>query len=138
MASRSLGGVRHSVLLGRAGGCADIVAIGGLSVFIKGGAFFIPGSFGAQDAGNLLLVTAFGYSEVTGITFALLRRFRELVWIAVGLVCLGGITGKGGDNVQGWIGAFCCPSLLAFLYVIPGVPLFLISLGKSGCLRYRN
>jgi uncharacterized protein (TIRG00374 family) len=70
------------------------IAIGALSVFIKGGAFFIPGSLGAQDAGNLLLVTTFGYGEVTGITFALLRRFRELVWIVVGLVCLG-ITGKG-------------------------------------------
>lgn len=76
------------------------IAIGALSVFIKGGAFFIPGSLGAQDAGNLLLVTTFGYGEVTGITFALLRRFRELVWIVVGLVCLG-ITGKEGENVQG-------------------------------------
>jgi len=25
---------------------------------------------------------------VTGITFALLRRFRELVWIGIGLFCL--------------------------------------------------
>ena len=57
------------------------IAIGALSVFIKGGTFFIPGSLGAQDAGNLLLLTAFGYGEVTGITFALLRRFREFVWI---------------------------------------------------------
>jgi len=76
------------------------IAIGALSVFIKGGAFFIPGSLGAQDAGNLLLVTTFGYGEVTGVTFALLRRFRELVWITVGLVCLG-IMGKGGDKVRG-------------------------------------
>ena len=91
------------VILYCLGGPAAVLtslAIGGLSVFIKGGAFFIPGSLGAQDAGNLLLVTTFGYSEVTGITFALLRRFRELVWIGLGLVCLG-ITGKGGDNVQG-------------------------------------
>jgi glycosyltransferase 2 family protein len=61
------------------------ISIGALSVFIKGGTFFIPGSLGAQDAGNLLLLTAFGYSSVTGVTFALLRRFREVV---VGLVCL--------------------------------------------------
>lgn len=64
------------------------VSIGALSVLIKGGTFFIPGSLGAQDGGNLLLLTAFGYSDVTGITFALLRRFRELVWIGIGLVCL--------------------------------------------------
>ncbi|HXF91549.1 MAG TPA: lysylphosphatidylglycerol synthase transmembrane domain-containing protein [Nitrospiraceae bacterium] len=73
------------------GGPAELlsaVSIGALAVFIKGGTFFIPGSLGAQDGGNLLLLTAFGYSEVTGITFALLRRFRELVWIAIGLLCL--------------------------------------------------
>lgn len=73
------------------GGPADVwsaISIGALSVFIKGGTFFIPGSLGAQDAGNLLLLQAFGYSDVTGITFALLRRFRELVWIGIGLLCL--------------------------------------------------
>jgi uncharacterized protein (TIRG00374 family) len=64
------------------------ISIGALSVFIKGGTFFIPGSLGAQDAGNLLLLEAFGCSDITGITFALLRRFRELVWIGVGLLCL--------------------------------------------------
>ncbi len=64
------------------------LSIGALSVFIKGGTFFIPGSLGAQDGGNLLLLKAFGYSDITGITFALLRRFRELVWIGIGLVCL--------------------------------------------------
>lgn len=64
------------------------ISIGALSVLIKGGTFFIPGSLGAQDAGNLLLVRAFGYSDVVGVAFALLRRFRELVWISIGLLCL--------------------------------------------------
>ena len=57
------------------------VAIGALSSFIKGGTFFIPGSLGAQEGGNLLVLVAFGYSDVIGITFALLRRVRDLVWI---------------------------------------------------------
>ncbi len=70
------------------------ISIGALAVFIKGGTFFIPGSLGAQDAGNLLLLKAFGYSDVTGITFALLRRFRELVWIGIGLLCLVLIGGR--------------------------------------------
>ena len=79
------------VIIAYLGGPADVwsaISIGALSVFIKGGTFFIPGSLGAQDGGNLLLLQAFGYSDVTGITFALLRRFRELVWIGVGLACL--------------------------------------------------
>jgi uncharacterized protein (TIRG00374 family) len=78
------------------GGPANLlssVSIGALSVFIKGGTFFIPGSLGAQDGGNLLVLQAFGYSDVTGITFALLRRFRELVWIGIGLVCLASLRG---------------------------------------------
>lgn len=79
------------VIVSYLGGPATLlsaVSIGALSVFIKGGTFFIPGSLGAQDAGNLFLLTGFGYSEVTGVTFALLRRFREGVWIAVGVACL--------------------------------------------------
>ncbi len=64
------------------------LSIAALSVFIKSSTFFIPGSLGTQDGGNLLLLEAFGYSGVTGITFALLRRFRELVWIGIGLLCL--------------------------------------------------
>jgi uncharacterized protein (TIRG00374 family) len=79
------------VIISYLGGPANLlsaISIGGLSVFIKGGTFFIPGSLGAQDGGNLLLLKAFGYSDVTGITFALLRRFRELVWIGIGLICL--------------------------------------------------
>jgi len=79
------------VIISYLGGPANLlsaISIGGLSVFIKGGTFFIPGSLGAQDGGNLLLLKAFGYSDITGITFALLRRFRELVWIGIGLICL--------------------------------------------------
>jgi len=79
------------VIVSCLGGPADLltsVSIGALSVFIKGGTFFIPGSLGAQDAGNLLLLQSFGYNDVIGITFALLRRFRELVWIGIGLICL--------------------------------------------------
>ncbi|HSF69575.1 MAG TPA: lysylphosphatidylglycerol synthase transmembrane domain-containing protein [Nitrospira sp.] len=74
--------------LGEPPNILSAISIGALAVFIKGGTFFIPGSLGAQDGGNLLLLKAFGYSDVTGITFALLRRFRELIWIGVGLLCL--------------------------------------------------
>lgn len=70
------------------------ISINALSVFIKGTTFFIPGSLGAQDVGNLFLLKDFGYSEVAGITFALLRRFRELVWIGIGLLCLAVLRGR--------------------------------------------
>lgn len=69
------------------------IAIGALAVVIKGGAFFIPGSIGAQEGGYLLLLMAYGYSNLAGITFAILRRARELVWIVIGLVCLAALGG---------------------------------------------
>ncbi|WP_447977869.1 flippase-like domain-containing protein [Candidatus Nitrospira bockiana] len=69
------------------------VSIGALAVVVKGGAFFIPGSLGAQEGGNLLVLMAYGYSDVAGITFAILRRIRELVWIAGGLGCLAALGG---------------------------------------------
>jgi hypothetical protein len=37
---------------------------------------------------HLLILKAFSYSDVTSITFAFLWRFRELVWIGIGLLCL--------------------------------------------------
>jgi len=64
------------------------LSIAALTVFIKGSTFFIPGSLGAQEGGYVLLLLAFGYPDVTGITFALIRRLREILWILVGLVCL--------------------------------------------------
>jgi uncharacterized protein (TIRG00374 family) len=70
------------------------ISIAALSAFIKGGTFFIPGSLGAQDVGNLFLLKDFGYSDVAGITFALVRRYRELVWIGLGLLCLAMLGGR--------------------------------------------
>ena len=64
------------------------VSIAALTILIKGGTFFIPGSLGAQEGGYLLLLLSYGYTDVTGITFALVRRLREILWILVGLSCL--------------------------------------------------
>ena len=70
------------------------ISIAALTVLIKGGTFFIPGSLGAQEAGYTLLLMSFGYTEVTGMTFALIRRLREIVWILIGLICLLLLKGK--------------------------------------------
>ncbi len=63
-------------------------SIAAISVLIKGAGFFIPGSLGAQEGGYLFLLLGFGYDEVTGITFALIRRLREVLWILIGLLLL--------------------------------------------------
>ena len=50
--------------------------------------FFISGILGAKDGWNVLVLRVFRCSDFTGITFAFLRRFRELAWIGVGLLRL--------------------------------------------------
>jgi putative membrane protein len=65
------------------------IALEALAVFAKGGTAFIPGSVGGQEAGTVLLFVAFGYTEAAGVTFAIVRRIREILWIAFGLWALG-------------------------------------------------
>lgn len=74
-------------------------SIGALSTFIKGATFFVPGSVGVQEVGNLMLITTYGHSEVIGMTFALLRRVRELAWIAIGIDFLA-LLGRGTNSAK--------------------------------------
>jgi uncharacterized protein (TIRG00374 family) len=67
---------------------AEAVAIEALASVVKAMAFFIPGSLGVQDGGNVLLLALFGYPSSLGLTFSLVRRLRELLWISLGLVVL--------------------------------------------------
>ena len=66
----------------------EAIAIEALASVVKAAAFFIPGSLGVQDGGNVLLLTLFGYPSSFGLTFSLVRRLRELLWISLGLLVL--------------------------------------------------
>ncbi len=48
--------------------------------------FFIPSSIGAQEGGIVLIFQQFGFSNSVALTFAIIRRIREMMWIAVGLL----------------------------------------------------
>lgn len=74
--------------LGAEAGWLSSFAIAAIAVLIKGSVSFVPGGLGAQEGGYLFLLVALGYGEVTGITFALIRRIREILWILIGLVFL--------------------------------------------------
>jgi len=69
-------------------GLPEALAIEALASVAKGIAFFIPGSLGVQEGGNMLILGAFGFSSEVGLTFSLLRRVREVTWISVGLLVL--------------------------------------------------
>lgn len=74
--------------VGRPIGLPEALAIEALVSVAKGVAFFIPGSLGVQEGGNVLLFAAFGFSTGLGLTFSLVRRVREVLWISLGLLVL--------------------------------------------------
>ena len=58
--------------------------------FARSAAFFIPAGLGVQDAGYMALLRAAGIPDATNraAAFVLLKRFKELFWIAVGWLLL--------------------------------------------------
>lgn len=65
-----------------------LVLESGIAV-IKAASFFVPASIGAQEGGIVWLFTATGMGRELGITYAVFRRFREMVWISLGFLALG-------------------------------------------------
>jgi putative membrane protein len=55
---------------------------------IRFAAFLIPGGLGALEGGNMAVFVAFGLGASLGLSFALIRRCRELAWVTVGLILL--------------------------------------------------
>ena len=55
--------------------------------------FMIPSSVGAQEGGILLIFSQFGFAAPLALTFALIRRLREMIWIGIGLL-LWSVTGE--------------------------------------------
>jgi uncharacterized protein (TIRG00374 family) len=53
---------------------------------IRFATFVIPGSLGALEGGYAATFAALGLGSTMGVTFSLVRRLRELVWVAVGLI----------------------------------------------------
>jgi len=52
---------------------------------IRFATFLIPGSLGAQEGGYVMTFVALGLTGADGVTFGLIRRLRELVWVGIGL-----------------------------------------------------
>jgi hypothetical protein len=48
--------------------------------------FFIPSSIGAQEGGIVLIFQQFGFANPLSLTFAIIRRIREILWVGVGLL----------------------------------------------------
>lgn len=64
---------------------AEALAIEALSGVAKLAALIIPGSLGVQEGGQVLIFVAFGLEASLAMTFGVIRRCRELVWVGFGL-----------------------------------------------------
>jgi uncharacterized protein (TIRG00374 family) len=52
---------------------------------VRAGTFFIPASIGAQEGAFVLVCAIVSGSASSGLAAALVRRFRELIWIGAGV-----------------------------------------------------
>ena len=65
-----------------------VLVIEAFAAAIKSAAFLIPAGLGALEGGNMALFAAFGFGAGIGLSVTLVRRVRELTWVAAGLVAL--------------------------------------------------
>jgi uncharacterized protein (TIRG00374 family) len=72
-------------MLGRPVDFLAAFAIEALSGVAKLAALVIPASLGVQEGGQVLIFAAFGLSAPLAMTFSVVRRCRELVWVGFGL-----------------------------------------------------
>jgi putative membrane protein len=74
---------------------ATAVALEAGHQLARAASFFIPAKLGTQEGGSVILFSALGFPAALGVAVSLLRRVREMAWVALGLLLLAG-TGGGG------------------------------------------
>jgi uncharacterized protein (TIRG00374 family) len=62
-----------------------LVTVETLSVLMEVGLFFIPIKLGTQEGGRVLIFLALGLPPAAGLSFAIVRRLKEVVWSGIGL-----------------------------------------------------
>jgi uncharacterized protein (TIRG00374 family) len=65
---------------------ATATVIEAFGTSVKVATFLIPASIGALEGGFVATFVALGLASATAISFSLVRRAREVLWIAIGLI----------------------------------------------------
>jgi uncharacterized protein (TIRG00374 family) len=65
---------------------ATATVIEAFGTAIKVATFLVPASLGVLEGGFLATFATLGLSSTTAISFSLVRRLREAVWVAIGLI----------------------------------------------------
>lgn len=79
-------------LLGIPVSLATAFVVGAFGLTVKFVSFMIPASLGVLEGGNAAIFAAFGLGGAAGLTYTLIRRLREIVWIAVGFAAMSVLT----------------------------------------------
>jgi uncharacterized protein (TIRG00374 family) len=66
----------------------DVLAMEACVVFARNAAFVLPAGLGIQDAGYLAFLSAYGVAAPSAAAFAIVKRCKELAWIAIGYALL--------------------------------------------------
>ena len=80
--------------LGTPMGLRELWIIEALLQLVRVGSFFIPLSLGAQEGGLILIFASMGMAGPLGLAVSFVRRIRELIWIALGLLLSWGMAFK--------------------------------------------
>lgn len=78
------------MLLGIAVSWRTALGIEAAATAVRFATFFIPSHIGALEGANVVTFAAFGLDPAMGLTFTLIRRMRELTWIALGIMFVAG------------------------------------------------
>ena len=71
-------------LVGAPMSMASVVAIEGVLSLARSAVAFVPGGLGVQDVGYASALGALGATHETAAAFVLLKRAKEITWIAIG------------------------------------------------------
>ena len=77
----------------------DCLVLEGLMTSVNMATFFIPGNLGSQEAGLLYISNLYRFTTPVGPLMVVIRRVREILWIALGLVFLS-VLGTGTIRAQ--------------------------------------
>jgi uncharacterized protein (TIRG00374 family) len=73
-------------LLGTPVSLVTATVIEAFGMGIRFATFLVPGSIGVLEGGYAATFAALGLGSTAGVSFSLVRRIREAVWIALGLL----------------------------------------------------
>lgn len=96
-AAWATGGLEIYLVLFFLGADASVISALILEAFggaIKFASFMIPASLGALEGGNVVIFGALGLGGALGLSYTLIRRLREVVWVALGLLWMASLRAR--------------------------------------------